>query len=50
MDGYFCGYGAEGVFVEGIEEGAEGVAVAPDFAEGEAVDCEGGDEGYPVEI
>ena len=48
LDGYFGGYGAKGVFVEGVEEGAEGVAVAPDFAEGEAVDCKGGDEGDPV--
>ena len=50
LDGYFGGYGAEGVLVEGVEEGAEGVSVAPDFAEGEAVDCEGGDEGDPVGI
>lgn len=48
--GYFGGYGAEGVFVEGVEEGAEGLAVAPDLAEGEAVDCEGGDEGDPVGV
>ena len=48
LDSYFSGYGAEGVFVEGVEEGPEGVSVAPDFAEGEAVDCEGGDEGNPI--
>ncbi len=48
MDGYFGGYGTKGVFVEGIEEGSECVTVAPDFAEGEAVDCKGGDEGDPV--
>lgn len=48
--GYFGGYGAEGVFVEGVEEGAEGVPVAPDFVEGEAVDCERGDEGDPVGV
>ena len=47
--GYLGGYGAEGVFVEGVEEGAEGASIAPDFAEGEAVDCEGGDEGDPIE-
>lgn len=50
VDGYFGGYGAEGVFVEGIEEWAECVAVAPDFAEGKAVDCKGGDEGDPVDF
>ena len=48
MDGYFGGYGTKGVFVEGIEEVSECVTVAPDFAEGEAVDCKGGDEGDPV--
>ena len=48
LHGYFGGYGAEGVFVEGIEERSECVAVAPDLAEGEAVDCEGGYEGDPV--
>ena len=48
LDGYFGGYGTEGVFIEGIEEGSECVAVTPDFVEGEAIDCKGGDEGDPV--
>ena len=48
VDGYFGGYGAKGIFVERIEEGPKCVAVAPDFAEGDAVDCKGRDEGDPV--
>ena len=50
MDGDFGGYGAKGVFVKGIEEGSECVAVAPDFSEGDTVDCKGGEEGDPVGV
>lgn len=39
--------GVEGVFVEGVEEAAEGVTALVDDAAGFDVNCEGEDDGEP---
>ena len=43
---YGCGF-REGVFVEGVQEDGEGVAVAPDGVQGFAVDAEGEEQRGP---
>ena len=47
-DVYFCGDGPlERVFIEGVEEGLQGVPISPDFRTSEDVNYEGKSQGEP---